>query len=145
MAGWDTIEIDDAGGLFLKLKADTNYTLAFLGDPQVVMKDWDDGKGPKPRIHSNVVETGAPDTVLIFDMPMSVAAQVKDIFELSETTEMLIKVRKTGAGLKTKYTVVGSPAIKAETLAKLQKLELHELGVPGDRAAAPAADEDVPF
>lgn len=145
MHGWDTIEIEETGGVFLKLKADTNYSLAFLGTPQAVAKDWGDGNGIKVRIHSNVIDTSAPGDVKIFDMPLSVAAQVKSIFELSETAELLIKLKKTGAGLKTKYTVVAGPAIKADTLANLAKLELHELGAPSDSAAAPAADEDVPF
>lgn len=140
---WDTLDTGTDGGLFFKLESEKNYTIAFLGEPKVVSKDW--GDGPKPRVHSNIVETSSPDKVLIFDMPLTVARQVKDIFGLSETTEILIKLRKTGSGLQTKYTVVAGPAIKPETLAKLAKLELHELGTPGDSAASPATDEDVPF
>jgi len=141
---WDNIDLPSDGGDFLKLDADKIYQLAFLGEPAVVSKDWGDGSGPSVRVHSNVVDAASPEKVLIYDMPISVARQVKDIFELGGT-EILVKIKKSGAGLQTKYTVVAGPPIKAETLKKLSGLELHTLGTPGDAAAAPAADEDVPF
>jgi hypothetical protein len=145
MASWDNIKLPSAGGGdFLKLESDKIYQLAFLGEPEVVQKDWGDGKGLSFRVHSNVVDTTAPDKVLIYDMPVSVAQQVKSIFEMA-SPETTIKVKKTGAGLQTKYIVVAGSAIKPETLKKLQALELHELGSPGDTASAPEVDEDVPF
>ena len=144
MSGWDTVDLGQDSGVFFKLDPDKNYQIAFLGEPKVVMKDW--GDGPKPRLHSNVVCTDDPERVLIFDMPMSVARQVKDIFDLSESTEMLIKIRKSGSGLQTKYTVVGGPAIKADTLKKLQALELHALGDEHKAEAKTSADDDeAPF
>ena len=141
MASWDNIELGSDSGTFFKMDPDKNYQLAFLGQPMVVQKDW--GDGPKPRVHSNVVETSEPDKALIFDMPVSVARQVKEIFELSESTEVLVKIRKSGSGLTTKYTVVAGAQIKADTLKKLQALELHELGQAPTKASA--TDDDAPF
>lgn len=47
----------------------------------------------------------------IWSMPISVHRQLCDIAEMQELAGLVVKVKKTGAGIKTKYTIVASAKV----------------------------------
>lgn len=143
-SGWeDDSAIPEVQSIFFKFPNDKIVSFVLLGKPVVFTKDF--GEGPTQRIRSNMVDIENPTEVKILELSVNQANELKTRIQMSETKQAtILKCKKTGQGIKTKYLFDSGKSLTAEQKAKLAKLELHSL--TDEEVPSPQDDSDeAPF
>lgn len=144
-----------SGGMFLKIEDGQTVAGVLRGEVKTQYIQWVDGKsvpcepgdmGAKFRFKVNFVEFDSKGnmTARILEQGPTVYKDLKALADDYDLSETLIKIKRTGSGKNTAYTIMPTPQKPSEkTLKALDALELHPLE-EGEPTVADESD-GVPF
>ena len=150
---WTTKE-ETAGGLFLKVPADSEVRVRFVGKPIKKMESFN-GQPAKPRYYSRVIARtmvdGKPQSeAKVFGFGTMIKNGIAD-FALSDDwgnpEELDIIIKRTGAEKQTKYSLIPCPKkpLSNDLKAKASEIDLDAATAgTGDGSSAPTGEYD-PF
>lgn len=142
---WTTKE-ETAGGLFLKIPADSEVRVRFVGKPIKKMESFNN-QPAKPRYYSRVIARtmvdGKPASeAKVFGFGTMIKNGIAD-FALSDDwgnpEEFDIIIKRTGAEKQTKYSLIPCPKkpLSADLKAKANEIDLVAVTTREDESSAP--------
>lgn len=164
--GWEAInkKLNDRsrkGDMFLRLKADEEVLVAFVGEPCMTEVIWIDGsvepfdpavhkdKKPSQKFSINVF-LAKDDQVSIFESGVGFYEELNRARSQNDFERSLFRLKRTGEGTKTRYTIECVSVLTETVRKRIAELPKHDLGARAQNAskfishaAAPTWNDNV--